>query len=116
MRTVASPAPVLALTVINSVVMVLALAAAAPATAGTSVLSSGDSSNPPACGDRQPLSGLDARVVTRAAQGVDSLRVFMTTTRAIYGLEMEATVAWLDRQRAAEAACNLAAANPSPRR
>ncbi len=114
MKTTSSQASTLAFTVANSIVLALALAAAGPAAAGNSVQGSADSSSAdtPACSERQPLAGLDARVVAKAAQGVDSLRNFIEVSRGVYGLEMASTVAWLDRQRAAEAACNIAVATP----
>lgn len=62
-----------------------------------------------ACKERVVLTGLDARIVEKAAQGIDALRQYLWTTRGIYGLDMGNTVAWLDRQRAMQAGCTGAA-------
>jgi hypothetical protein len=61
-----------------------------------------------ACADRIAPTGLDARIIEKAAQGVDALRQYLWTTRGIYGLDMADTVAWLDRQRAVQANCGAA--------
>jgi hypothetical protein len=57
------------------------------------------------CSAPVELSGLDARVVAKASQGVSVLRQYVWITRGIYGLDMTDTVAWLDEQRAARATC-----------
>ena len=56
------------------------------------------------------LTGLDARIVEKSAQGVDALRRYILMTRDIYGLDMRETMAWLDRERAARSSCPADAA------
>ncbi len=92
---------------IRTIVIALSLLAAGVAHASTFVqdsLSSGGNA-PQRCGGGTVLTGLDARVVEKAAQGVGALRQYVWLTRSIYQLDLSETIAWLDQERAAAAAC-----------
>ena len=82
------------------------LAAAGAAHAGNTVTTfvAGDAAAQP-CRQGAELSGLDARIVDKASQGVGALRQYLWVTRGIYNLDMTNTVAWLDQQRAGRAIC-----------
>lgn len=64
------------------------------------------------CARTQEMTPLQRRIVAKAAQGPDTLRDFIWDTRGIYALEMESTVAWLDRERSGQLACQAAVASP----
>ncbi|MDQ2734088.1 MAG: hypothetical protein M3Y55_03655 [Pseudomonadota bacterium] len=63
------------------------------------------------CTAPSAMSGLQKRIVEKAAQGVDSLRNFIYITRGIYALDMFEAVGWLDAQRS----CVAVAANTTTR-
>jgi hypothetical protein len=65
------------------------------------------------CGRAEAMTALQRRILAEAAQGVDSLRRFISITRGIYQLDMESTVAWLDQERALPQSCQAAAAIPA---
>jgi hypothetical protein len=94
-------------------VLALCLLAAGAARAGSSVASfvAGDDLAAKPCAEQTALSGLDARIVAIAGQGVAPLRQFIGVTQGIWALDMNNTVAWLDAQRSTLAAC-VAAATP----
>jgi hypothetical protein len=60
-----------------------------------------------------PASGLQQRIVAKAAEGVDALRWYLWITRAIYNVSMEDAVASIDRERAARADCVALRAAPA---
>lgn len=57
------------------------------------------------CDRMQYMTGLQRRLVAKAAQGTDALRDFIFITRGVYQLDMGSIVAWLDRERSAERVC-----------
>lgn len=57
------------------------------------------------CARTRAMTPLQRRVVAKAAQGPEALRDFIFTTRAIYQLDMESTVAWLDKERGEQVTC-----------
>lgn len=91
---------------LHTTAVVLFLMAAGAAHAGSTVAGfvAGDTTAPP-CRQGAELSGLDARIVDKASQGVGALRQYLWVTRGIYGLDMTNTVAWLDQQRAEGTMC-----------
>lgn len=70
---------------------------------------------PDRCVAAVPVTSVDQRIAAKAVQGIDALRQFISITRGIYGLDMQESVARLDRLRAARASC-LAEANVTPGR
>ena len=64
------------------------------------------------CARTKEMSPLQRRIVAKATEGVDSLRDFIFETRGIYQLDMESTVAWIDRERSSQLTCQ--ASVPAP--
>ena len=54
--------------------------------------------------DGRPLTSVDAKACAHAAQGADSLRRFVTRTRAIYGLQLWDYVRVVDDEPATKVA------------
>ena len=57
------------------------------------------------CARTQGMTPLQRRIVAKAAQGPEALRDFIFDTRGIYRLDMESTVAWLDKERGDQVTC-----------
>ncbi len=64
------------------------------------------------CDPVASMTPLQRRLLTKAGEGADSLRGFISRTRGIYLLEMGEVVAWLDAEGAAQASCIAAATTP----
>ena len=66
------------------------------------------------CGGPETLSNVQRKVVEKAAQGTTALIRYIHGTRMMsYSLDVHDTVAWLERRRAARAACGVAVAGAS---
>jgi hypothetical protein len=63
------------------------------------------------CDQPEALSIVERRIVDKASQGATPLIRFVHATRGIYQLDVYDTVAWLDKRRAARAACGIAVAD-----
>ena len=64
------------------------------------------------CDRTLAMTPLQRRIVAKAAQGPGALRDFIWETRAIYQLDMESTVAWLDKERSGQRVCQATLATP----
>lgn len=64
------------------------------------------------CARTQEMTPLQRRIVAKAADGPAALRDFIFDTRGIYQLDMESTVAWLDKERGEQVVCQAGLTTP----
>ena len=100
--------------ILRTSLIAVAIFCLAPAQAQTVDATVAAAAGKTACNAPESLGHVQRRIVEKAAEGGPSVLQFVHRTRMIYQLDPIETVHWLDRRRAAKAACAVALADANP--